>query len=103
MSWLTRSGGVGLDPVAGLGDPLDPHLRDPGPVRLGQLPAQVAVLVPQGPVKVAVCTICPNMPAAGIWLLPWTDAAAWRRPTMSGRRTKGTNRDFDGALPGPPR
>ena len=28
----------------------------------------------------------------------WTDAAAWRRPTMSGRRTNGTNRDFDGAL-----
>jgi hypothetical protein len=28
MSWLTRSGGVGLHPVAGLGDPLDPHVRD---------------------------------------------------------------------------
>jgi hypothetical protein len=27
-----------------------------------------------------------------------TDAAAWRRPTMSGRRTNGTNRDFDGTL-----
>ena len=40
-------GGVGLHPVAGLGDLLDPHLRDPGGVRLGQLPAQVAVLVPQ--------------------------------------------------------
>ena len=40
-------GGVGLYPVAGLGDPLNPHLRDPGPVRLGQLPTQVAVLVPQ--------------------------------------------------------
>jgi hypothetical protein len=45
MSWLTRSGGVGLHPVAGVGDPLDPHVRDPGAVRLGQLPAQVAVLV----------------------------------------------------------
>ena len=40
-------GGVGLHPVAGLGDPLDQHLQDPGAVRLGQLPAQVAVLVPQ--------------------------------------------------------
>jgi hypothetical protein len=32
-------GGVGLHPVAGLSDPLDPHLRDPGPVRRGQFPA----------------------------------------------------------------
>ncbi len=36
----------------------------------------------QGPVKVAVCTKCPSMPATGIWLLTWTDTAAWRRPTM---------------------
>ncbi len=27
----------------------------------------------QGPVKVAVCTKCPSMPATGIWLLTWTD------------------------------
>jgi putative transposase len=37
-------GGVGLHPVAGLGDPLHPHVRDPGAVRLGQLPAQIAAV-----------------------------------------------------------
>jgi hypothetical protein len=48
-------GGVGLHPVAGLGDPLHPHVRNPGAIRLGQLPAQEAVLVSQM-IRVGVST-----------------------------------------------
>jgi hypothetical protein len=46
QSSLERLEGVGLHPVAGHGDPLDPHVWDPDAVRLGQIPAQVAVLLP---------------------------------------------------------
>jgi hypothetical protein len=35
----------------------------------------------QGPGEVAVCTKCPSMPVAGIWLPAWTNAVAWRRAT----------------------
>jgi hypothetical protein len=34
--------------------------------------------VPQGSVKVAVCTQCPSMPAAGTYLPTWINAAMWR-------------------------
>src|SRR5215211_6195454 len=39
-------GGIGLHPVAGFRDPLDPHLRDPGAVRLIQLPPPISTLFP---------------------------------------------------------
>jgi hypothetical protein len=50
-------------------------------------------------VKVSVCTICPDMPVAGIWLPAGTNAVAWRQATTWEHRTIGTSRDFDGALP----
>jgi hypothetical protein len=52
----------------------------------------------QGSVKVAVCTICPSMLVAGLWLPVWANAVAWRRATMWEHRTTGKNRDFAGAL-----
>jgi hypothetical protein len=33
---------------------------------------------PQDSVKVAVCTQCPSMPAAGTYLPTWINAAMWR-------------------------
>src|SRR6266536_3876289 len=53
----------------------------------------------QGPGKVAVCTKCPNMPVAGIWLPAWINAVVWRRATTWVIGQMGTNRDFAGALP----
>src|SRR5829696_10582966 len=53
----------------------------------------------QGPGKVAICTKCPNVPVAGIWLPAWTNAVAKHRATTWRRRTIATNRDFAGALP----
>jgi hypothetical protein len=41
----------------------------------------------QGPGNVAVCTKCPNMPVAGIWLPAWTNPVACRRATTWGHRT----------------
>jgi hypothetical protein len=38
----------------------------------------VALLSLQGSVKVAVCTQCPSMPAAGTYLPTWINAAMWR-------------------------
>ena len=32
----------------------------------------------QGSVKVAVCTQCPSVPAAGTYLPTWINAAMWR-------------------------
>jgi hypothetical protein len=52
----------------------------------------------QGPGKVAVCTECPNVPGAGIWLPAWTNAPAWPEPRREGHQINRTNRDFAGAL-----
>jgi hypothetical protein len=52
----------------------------------------------QAPGKVAVCTKCPNMPVAGIWLPAWTNAVAWCRATTWAHRTKGGRIE---TLPGP--
>jgi hypothetical protein len=53
----------------------------------------------QGPGKVAVCTKCPNMPVAGIWLPPGSTQSRGTRPQPGVIGQMVTNRDFAGALP----
>jgi hypothetical protein len=58
----------------------------------------MAAIPPQGPGKVAVCTKCPNMPVAGIWLPAWTTRPRGAGPRRGVIGQMGTNRNFAGAL-----
>lgn len=56
------------------------HLaRERGPIAMPGPTRSVRVGSGQGSGKVTVCTKCPNMPVAGIWLPDWTNAVAWSR------------------------